>query len=281
MEKKLNLENINSEIDKMDITEVENQLEKLSEIRPLPSDIEDGRCFGERIIKQNKKGYGIMGKNIKRFGTLAACLLLTISVGVTAVYGTDILKRFEFFNDDTTVQVRTNQNVSEEEAERLAKEAQEDYDSSDRENLTIETTENIYSSIEEVTENTGVEIVLPSYVPDDFQMGKDISVYDTFNDNYNIYITYNSKEKEDRLFGVTIITQNQPEDSTVVTVTDAVQEGEYETPSGTKYTILDEDGMTIATTSINNIEYSLLFVGVNEKEMHKVINSADLIEYIK
>lgn len=55
----------------------------------------------------------------------------------------------------------------------------------------------------------------------------------------------------------------------------------YKTPAGIKYSILMEDEMIIATTDINNIQYALLFMEVNEEEMHGVINSVDLSGYIK
>ncbi|MCM1992225.1 hypothetical protein [Oceanirhabdus seepicola] len=278
-------QSINSKLDKaidnMDVTEIERQLAKLSEGEGLPFEIEDSKIFAKRIIKQSKKGRMSMRKNIKKFGTVAACLVLTITIGVTAAYATGLFKNFKFYNEKTTVEIRTNQNISEEDAERLAKEAEEDYNSPSTEGTSVNATEKIFSSIEEVEESIGIKIIIPSDIPVDFQMEKDIKVYDSFNNNYNIYLTYVSKEKENRLMGVTIITQDQSEDSTVVTVTDAVYKAEYKTPAGTKYSILKEDEGIIATTDTNNLQYALIFMGVSEEEMHKVIDSVDLSGYIK
>ncbi|WFD10916.1 hypothetical protein [Tepidibacter hydrothermalis] len=275
-------ESINSELDKaidqMDILEIEKQLEKLSEEKPLPYSIEDSKIFAKRIIEQNKKGYGSMRRSVKKSVILVACIVLTI--GVTVVYGTDLFKNFKFYNQETTVEIRTNQNISEEEAASMAKEAEDDYNSPSTQGTTEENELNKFANIKEVEESIGIKITLPSYVPQDFEMKKDILVQNSFDNNHNIYISYMSKEKKNRLFEVSIITQKQPEDSTIVTVTDTVHEGEYKTPSGTKYSILKEDEGIIATTDINNIVYSLIFTGVNEEEMHKVINSVDLSGYM-
>ncbi|WP_129600656.1 hypothetical protein [Anaerophilus nitritogenes] len=266
-------------IDNMDMVEIERQLEKLSKQRPLPYEIEDSKMFAKRIIKQNKKGNGIMKKGIRKSGILAACLVLTI--GVTAAYGTDLFKNFKFYNKDTTVEIRTNQNISDKEAERLAKEAKDNYNSPDKKGIITEAKTMTFSNIKEVEKALGVKVILPSYIPEDFKMEKDIMVQESFNNNHNIYITYKSKDQENRLFGVTIITQDMLEDSTVVTVTDSVHKDDYKTPSGTKYSILEEGEGIIANTDIDNINYGLVFMGVDEKEMHKVINSADLSGYIQ
>ncbi|MCT4507757.1 MAG: hypothetical protein N4A48_03215 [Tepidibacter sp.] len=266
-------------IDSMDMFEIEVQLEKLSNKEEFPYEIEDSKFFAKRIIKQSKKGNGSMRRNVKKSGILVACLVLTI--GVTVAYGTGLFKNFKFYNEKTTVEIRTNQNISEEEAERIAKEAEDDYNSPSTEDTTEKDTKKIFSSIKEVEETIGMQITLPSYIPEDFQMEKDIMVYNTRGDNHNIYITYMSSEKEDRLLGITTITRNQPEDSTIITVTDAVHKNDYKTPSGTKYSILEEDEAIIATTDISNVQYALIFMGVNEEEMHKVINSTDLSGYIK
>lgn len=266
-------------IDSMDMFEIEVQLANLSDKEEFPYEIEDSKLFAKRIIKQSKKGNGSMRKNVKKSGILVACLVLTI--GVTVAYGAGLFRNFKFYNEETTVEIRTDQNISEEEAARIAKEAEDDYNSPSTEDTTEKDTKKIFSSIKEVEETIGMQITLPSYIPKDFQIEKDISVYNTFDNNHNIYINYISREKEDRLLGVTIITQNHPEDSTVVTVTDTVHKNDYKTPSGTKYSILEEDEAIIATTDISNIQYALIFMGVNEDEMNKVINSTDLSGYIK
>lgn len=277
-----NFENINSKldeaIDQMDILEIEKQLAKLSEENPLPYSIEDSKIFATRIIEQNKKGHESMRKRIKKSGILVACIVLTI--GVTVVYGTDLFKNFKFYNQKTTVEVRTNQNISEEEAASMAKEAEEDYDSPSTQGTTEDSELRKFASMKEVEESIGIKIILPSYIPADFQIKKDIVVQNSFDNNHNIYINYISKGEKNRSFEVSIITQNQPEDSTVVTVTDSVHEGEYKTPSGSKYSILKEEEATIATIDINNVIYNLIFTGVDEEEMHKVINSVDLNDYI-
>lgn len=277
-------------IDNMDISEIEKQLAKLAHDNPLPYQIEDSRLFAKRIIKQNKKGDDTMKINYKKFGTLVASVLLTITIGLTAAYAMSLFQEFNFFNKDTTVNIRSNQNLSEEEAKKINEEVSKMFgmeasetsnNQGNRQETSKETGIKSFSNIKEVKEALGIDIVLPSYVPVDFEMNKNVNVQSTINDNFNIYTTYDSKENTERFLGVTVITKNLPEDSTVMTVTDVVHKGFYTTPAGTKYTLMDDDAAVIATIEINNIQYALIFQGISEDEMHKVIDSVNLEIYKK
>lgn len=269
-------------IDNMDMMEIEKQLDKLLVDKPFPYTIENSKLFAKKIIKNQKKGYDIMKRNSKKCGTLIASLILTITVGVTAAYATGLFEDFNFFYKNTTVEIESNQNIGEKKAKKLAEEANDSYNTpSNTKESSTETNLKIFSSIQEVKEALGIDIVLPSYIPTDFEIDKDIRVQPSYNNNYNIYTSYTSKENEEKFLGVTVISNNLPEDSTVVTVSDAVYKDDYTTPSGTQYTLLDEDSLTIAKVEINNIKYGLLFRGVSKDEMHKVIDSVDLSPYEK
>lgn len=269
-------------IDNMDISEIEKQLAILSDDKPLPYPIEDSKLFAKRIIKQNKKGYDTMKNDHKKFGTIVASLVLTITIGVTAAYATGLFKEFNFFNKDTTVNIKTNQDMSDEEAKKIAQEASDAYNNpQDTHEDTRQVDTQCFSSVEKVKEALGIDIVLPAYIPEDFEMDKDIKVQSPFDKNFNIYTTYTSKENTERLLGITIIAENLPEDSTHITVTDAVYKDIYTTPTGTQYTLFNEDGGVIASIEVDNIQYALVFMGLNEEEMHKIIDSVDLNTYKK
>ncbi|SKC84781.1 DUF4367 domain-containing protein [Maledivibacter halophilus] len=269
-------------IDNMDMPEIEKQLDKLSADKPFPYEIEDSKIFAKKIIKQNKKGYDTMKNNYKKFTTLAASLILTITIGITAAYATGLFQEFNFFNRDTTVKVRSNQDIREDEAKRLASEASDAYNTpSATKKSSREVDIKTFSNIQEVKEALDIDIVLPSYIPEDFVIDDNIRVENLYDKNFNIYTTYTSKENKERLFGVTVMTNNLSGDMTSITVTDAVYKDTYTTPDGTKYTLLEEDGTTIAEVSINNIDYALIFSGISDDEMNKIIDSVDLNTYTK
>jgi hypothetical protein len=269
-------------IDNMDISEIEKQIDILSANNPFPYPIEDSKLFAKRIIKQNKEGYDTMKKNHKKFAAIAASLILTITIGVTAAYATGLFKEFNFFNKNTTVKIKTTQDMSDDEAQKMAQEASDSYNNpKDPQKETKQVDTQSFPSIEKVKEALGIDIVLPAYIPEDFEMDKDIKVQSPFDKNFNIYTTYKSKENTERLLGITIISENLPEDSTHITVTDAVYQDTYTTPTGTQYTLFNEDKGVIASIEIDNIQYALVFMGLSEDEMHKVIDSVDLSTYTK
>ncbi len=265
-------------IDDMDMLQIEKQLTKLSDKELDHFSIEDSKLFAKRIIKKNKKGFDVMIKKYKKAGALVASVSLILMIGVSVCYATGFYKEFKFFNKNNTVEIRTNQNISKEEAKQLADEASEAYENQISEGATIAIPMKSFASIKEVKETLGIDIVLPSYIPTDFEMNSQIETQ-TYNDSYNIYTTFQSKDNEERLLGITVISDSLPEDSTEITVTDSVFRDTYTTPAGTEYTILEEDGGIIAMAEINNIQYALVFMGLSQEEMNKVINSVDLSKY--
>lgn len=278
----LSVSRIDDAIDGMDLERIEDFIEGLEDCDELESSMEESALFARRIIRDKRGGRKMNGRKnsgMRRFGLVASCALAFVAVGITA-YAGGLFEKFDFYNDTNTVQIRTNQELSEEEAAQMAKEASQDYESGEVDENAYVPEEVTYSTIDEAVEKTGVDIAVPSVLPSGVFIKEEIMAYETGADNQNIYVMYSS-EDEKKLFGITVITQNMTENSTVVCVTDAVHRTTYTTPSGDKYEILDEDGGIIASTSVGSIEYALVFMGVSEEEIHKVIDSADLSIYSK
>jgi len=261
-------------IDQMNISEVEKQLATLEDIATFKVFGNDSELFARRIIIENRREVEYMNKSFKKYRILVACLVLLVTLGVTAGYASGLFSKFKFYNETTTVEIRTDQNINNDDAQRMAQDAEADY--YEEHEIVDKPTVMTYSSIEETEEAVGLKIVIPSYIPKDFRMEDGISVYDTLDNNYNIYVTYTSKVQENRMLGVTIITQNYKEGSTVVTVRDSVYQDDYITPSGNHFTMLSEDGCEIASIDMNKMQYALIFMGVAEEEMYQVIDSIDL-----
>ena len=269
-------------IDEMDIEQIEKSLAKLSAENSLPFMPEDSKLFAKRIITQNRKDYHNMKKNYKKLGTLTASALLVIVLGTSAAYATGLLNQFTFFNKETTVVVKSNQTLSEKEAKELAKTAASEYGKpQDPEATVLEATPKDFSSLAEVQKAFGTNIVLPSYIPSDFEMDKTIHTETLSENNFNIYATYTSKENSKRLFGVSVIQRVLDEDSTSISITDSVYKDKYTSPAGTTYTLFDENGGIIAQAKLGDIEYNLCFMGLDEKEMHQIIDSTDLTAYMQ
>lgn len=279
-------DNIQNELDKaideMNIEQIEESLNKLSVLNPLPSQTEDSKLFAKRIINQNKKGFFTMKNNYKKIGALTASALLIITIGTTAAYATGLLNKITFFNKDTTVVVKSNQSLSDQEAKKLADEAASSYGKPVDEKATVtEPVRKDFSSLAEAEKAFDTKIVIPSYIPEDFKMDQTIHTETVDSQNTNLYATYTSSKDSKRLFGITVIKETLGEDSTSVLVTDSVYKDKYTTPSGTKYTLFDEDGGILAKAEVNDIEYVLAFMGVSQEEIYKIIDSADLTAYVK
>jgi hypothetical protein len=273
-------DSLDQAIDDMDITQIDLQLEKLSDIDPFPYQIEDSSLFAKKIIRQNKKGNAIMKKTYKKWGTLTASLLLTAIVGVSGAYAAGLLDQFTFFNKDKTIVVKSNQPLTSEEAKELADDAAFAYDQpKDLENYASPVEEKAFTSVAEIKESFGIDIVFPDYIPSDFQLDPEIYTQTLSDNNFQIYTTFTSTQGETRRFGLSLLYNKLSEESTSITVTDVVYKDDYQTPAGTHYTLFDDEGGVIAQTEIGDLEYVLVFLGFEKEEMYQVIDSTNLEAY--
>ena len=76
-----------------------------------------------------------------------------------------------------------------------------------------------------------------------------------------------------------MIREQLEEEVTIVSTTDSVCTGEYISATGYKYQLMDEDGATIAQTTVGDVDYALVVIGFSETELYKMIDSLDLNIY--
>lgn len=267
-------------IEKMDMSEIENILEKLEANEPVSSCIEDSKLFAKRIIKRETKRSDSMNKNYKKI----ASLLVGIGIlggGITA-YATGVLNHFTFFNKDNTQIVSSDQNLTKQEAKKLAKEAHESFDD-DTQKLKAEQSTQVFHTLKDVKKSIDVTIVIPSFIPNDFVMDNDITANTTtFREDgvqHVVYTTYSSQGNENRRFGITVSQEKWNTSHTSITQTDAVYSDTYTTKLGDTFTLFKEDEGVIAQILFNDTEYSLVFLGVDEEEIHQILDSVDLSIY--
>ncbi|MHC1749410.1 MAG: hypothetical protein AB9856_14155 [Cellulosilyticaceae bacterium] len=276
-------ESLKEELDKavecMDMEKIEKLLAEISERNPMPIQIEDSKLFAKKIISCEKKGNDLMKKTYRKVASFAAGIAVVAGIGVTS-YATGMWRQFDFFEKDKTMSVRSNTEVSKEEAKQLINNSNKEQEGPTRE---AETKDTVFNSLEEVKKELNVDVVIPSYVPQDFKQDKEIKTQSAYYGEdaarHLVYVTYASPKNEKRLFGITITKIDATTDYTAVNETDATYTGKYDSKNGNHYTLLKEEEGTIATTNIGDVEYSLVFVGVDEKEMHKIIDSTDLSVY--
>lgn len=275
---------LDNAIDTMDIVEIEKQLSRLED---LVVEIEDSKFFAKKIINTNQKGNHFMKKNYKKLGTVVASVALAVVLGSGTIYATGIYKTFEFFNEETTTIVKTKHTrIEDKEAARLAKEASEAYDEPHKTGGNVmEVQEKTFGSIQEVQEELNIDIVIPKYIPEGVQQEDTINVETTAHEAVGrtdrVYTTYRSINGEEKCFGITVIKEEMKEDVTSIVTTDAVYKDRYTNEYGDEYLLFNEDGGIIAQTTIKNIEYVLVFMGIDETEVYKTIDSTDLGIYHK
>lgn len=270
---------LNQAIDEMTVDTIEEYLEKLPDLNEQK---EDGKLFAKKIIKEYKKGNENMKKTYKNSGILVASIILTITIGVTGAYAAGLIKKFTFFNQNTTVTIRTNENLSQSEAKEMADQAAKDYNNpSSLQAPSLEVIEKTFTSLDEVKKSFNIDVVLPDYIPADFVMSNEIHTQTIPDNTCQIYTTFTSNTNQERLFGITVIKDESSLDTTRISVTDSVYKSKYTAPSGVHYTLFEEDGGIIAQTEIDDVQYGLVFMNVDKKEIYKVIDSTDLTTYIK
>lgn len=273
---------LDTAIDNMDLETIEKQLTQLED---LSSQVEDSRLFAKRIINQNKKGNDFMKKSYRKLGKIAVSIAGVLLIGGGTVYATGIYKTFTFFDKETTTFVKTtDQKAKDKELERLAKESSESYGNphESSENV-MEVQKKMFESVKEVKEQLNIDIAVPNYIPEGLEQGKEIYVETTEHEAVGrtdrVYTTYRSVANEDKRFGITVIKEEMKQEVTSIVTMDAVYKDKYTNRYGDEYMLFDEDGGIIAQTSVGNVEYLLVFMGVDEDEIYKTIDSVDLSVY--
>ncbi len=283
------LKELDAAIDAMDMSAVERGLLELGSGESGPS-VTPGapRLFAAKIIKLNeeKTKMKYSRKHIRAAIVAAAVLLM----GVTA-YAAVTGSLFTFTMGDRYVTVRSDEEMTEQEALDMAKESVESRPVEGANVVYAEPAEKTFNSVEEAEAGMDMIIPMPSKMPEmklDSATGQIIE-WSEGSEMRTVWLTYS--DDADRLFGVTVMRDIIPagEPSTRLSESDMDEGslGSYTSKTGVTYDTLTESDETgertahIATVTIGEYQYSLVFYGFDDAERFAVIDSVDLSAYSK
>jgi len=281
------LKELDAAIDKADMAAIDRSL-SLSAVESQPIEAEDVKLFSARVKKLHKENQTMI-KSIQalRVAVVAAAVLV---LGVS-VYASGILSRFSFAQDDKFIMMHTTEDMTEEEAR--------DFVSTDTgagipdgaEMTQPAIQEYAFESVRQAEEQLDMALVLPTAMPDmalEGATGQSVQYGDGL-ESRTVWLNY--ADESGRLFGVTVVREviAPGRDVTGYTINDMDPGslGYYTSQSGVKYTLLTESDDTgertahIATVTVDDYEYSLVFCGFEENERQAIIDSADLSVYGK
>lgn len=209
----------------------------------------------------------------------AACAVTSVSVGAAT-----LLKQFTFNENGKFVTVTTNNDISEEEAARLAMEGAIDNVVPSDEN-TVEPES--FSTIEAAEKAYDMKIVLPDVKPalSLESVEGSISYLSENSSTAAIWATYGNIDE--KAYGLTVTKKDfNDEDITDILSTDAEVTGDkFVSDKGYEFDVLNEIDETlersakIFVTYVGDYEYSIYFVNFDDAEIEDVVNSIDLGEY--
>jgi hypothetical protein len=248
---------------------------------------EDPALFAANLMKLSEEKH-IMKLSRKPVRILLAVAIVAI-LGGTA-YAATALNLFSFQSGDRFVMVRTNDDMTEEEAREMAAEDQEASDLPEAERNVIIPEEIAFASAEEAETDLDMEIAMPSAMPE-VNLDNIVGSVSDFGGGVETRTAWlNYSDEAGRMFGITVARHVAPNGLPVTSYTttdiDEGSLGSYISQSGVEYTTLtesnpDDPSQTahIATAMVGEYEYALVFFGFDEAEMHTIMDSADLSVY--
>lgn len=277
------LKELDAAIDAMDETKINQGLDALQQLDPIPMYVEAPEVFVAHILECNRRENKVMKpKKYFRVAVAAAAIAL---MGITA-YAATTYNLFGFGQGDRYVTVRSNDGITEQEARDMA-EADNSTDIS--EDMTMQADSKDYEFDSVAAAEAGMDMIIP--VPAAMPEMKLDSVDGTITkfgdsaESRTLWINYT--DEQERLFGLTVVRDILAEGNTVYTESDMDPGslGSYQSKSGVEYTTLTESDPSgektahIATTMIGEYQYTLVFFGFDETERAEIIDSADLSVY--
>lgn len=265
-------------IDEMNLEQATSLLDQLDEMEPDAILPEDPKLFAARMqALHDEKEKPMRQYNAKRILILAACIAAALSLGV---YASGVWRSFSFASGDAYVTVTTDdQSMTEQKAKELAGQTREA--APQEGDKVIRLTEEEFASIEEASEALALPVALPA-IPEGYEL-QAVSGAD-FGFQKLMHITYADGEKR---LGITLQQRFPSPDGGAEISFREMEEGSmgrYQSAAGYEFTTLREgDGngrfAEIFTVPLGDYEYSLVFFGLSEQELHAVVDSADLSVY--
>ena len=227
-------------------------------------------------------------KHSKKAMRLAFAAALAAALGVT-VYAAVNLHLLSFSSGTRYVTMRTNQAMTEQEAQALVRDDLRERSDAPDGNSAVLAPQQSFQSVEEAEAAMNMTLILPSAMPEvKMDSIKGQSLYNEAGyQNNTVWIVCSGPGG--RMLGVTTTREVVPEGAPLTSYTlhefDEGSEGSYRSKSGVTFTTLTESDGTgertaqIATVLLGEYEYSLVFVGFEPQEWQKIVDSADLSPY--
>lgn len=227
-------------------------------------------------------------KHSKKAIRLAFAAALAAALGVT-VYAAVNLHLLSFSSGTRYVTMRTNQAMTEQEAQALVRDDLQERSDAPDGNSAVLAPQQSFQSVEEAEAAMNMTLILPSAMPEvKMDSIKGQSLYNEASyQNNTVWIVCSGPGG--RMLGVTTTREVVPEGAPLTSYTlhefDEGSEGSYRSKSGVTFTTLTESDGTgertaqIATVLLGEYEYSLVFVGFEPQEWQKIVDSADLSPY--
>ena len=287
MDGKLNaMRALDRAIDLGEMAEIDRCLDALSSLEGASIRAEEPAAFSARILHLEKENRPM--KHSKKAIRLAFAAALAAVLGVT-VYAAVNLHLLSFSSGTRYVTMRTNQAMTEQEAQALVRDDLRERSDAPDGNSAVLAPQQSFQSVEEAEAAMDMTLILPSAMP---EMKMDsIEGQSLYNEagyqNNTVWIVCSGPGG--RMLGVTTTREVVPEGAPLTSYTlhefDEGSEGSYRSKSGVTFTTLTESDGTgertaqIATVLLGEYEYSLVFVGFEPQEWQKIVDSADLSPY--
>lgn len=215
-------------------------------------------------------------------------VLITVAavavIGCVSVGAATVFKSFTFNENGKFVSVTANNDISEDEAARLAKEAANDNVLPNDENTVKPES---FKTINEAEKAYDMKIALPDVKPDLSleSVEGSISYISENSSTATIWATYGNIDE--KAYGLTVTKKDfKDEDITDILSTDAEVTGDnFVSDKGYEFDVLNDcdevSGRTakIFMTYVGNYEYCIYFTNFDDSEIEGIVNSIDLGEY--
>lgn len=268
-------------VNKGDIEEVSKILDDVK----LDICFDEPKKFADKIRQIEKGDIKIMKKKFKlsKVGVIAAAIVAISCVSVSAAY---VFNTYMMEKGDRYYSVTSNEELSDDAVEKMVDEAHEYEENINTENVTTPEYDN-FDNIEAAEKNYNMKILKPEIMPKldlDSITGNQFFV-DENSSTSTVWLSYVGENEKS--FGITVTKNELSEDTTSVSSGD-IDEGSlnsYKSAKGFDFNVFNEssDDKTktakVALANVGKYEYAMVFVGFEESEVTKTIDSLDLSEY--
>lgn len=250
----------------------------------------DVEKFSESVKNKCNTEVKVMKSKISMKIVIAVAAVVAVT-GVSVGAAT-LLKQFSFFKDGSYVTVTSNEDLSEDEASKLAdnmvSETNDLRESNTSEENVVKVDNDTFEDIRAGEIAYNMKVVLPEIMPDlELSEVTGSQMYKGENSSVStIWAVYGDADKKAFCITTTKNDFDDKDEITSISTSDAKQDGdEFISEKGYKFNVLkdsDESSDRVAkiiTTIVGDYEYSLVFYNFDDKEIDNVVNSLDLNEY--